>query len=71
MPTKIQTTEVGPDIGLRAILKEAGKIKAAKALYEAMQARYDANWYGYLAKQRLTALGGRPRSAGDRTDAGR
>jgi soluble lytic murein transglycosylase len=50
--------------------ERAGKIKAAKALYEAMQARYDANWYGYLAKQRLTSLGGRPRSAGDRTDAG-
>jgi soluble lytic murein transglycosylase len=37
--------------------ERAGKIAEARALYEAMQARYDANWYGYLAKQRLEALG--------------
>jgi len=36
--------------------ERAGKIAEARALYEAMQARYDANWYGYLAKQRLDAL---------------
>ena len=34
----------------------AGKIAEARALYQAMQARYDANWYGYLAKQRLDAM---------------
>jgi soluble lytic murein transglycosylase len=28
----------------------------AVALYEAMLVRYEANWYGYLAKQRLDAL---------------
>ena len=42
--------------------ERAGKLSAARALYEAMQFRYDANWYGYLAKQRLTAL--RTASAG-------
>ncbi len=36
--------------------ERAGKIAEAQALYEAMLARYDANWYGYLAKQRLEAL---------------
>lgn len=33
--------------------ERAGKLAEARALYEAMLARYDANWYGYLAKQRL------------------
>jgi soluble lytic murein transglycosylase len=33
--------------------ERAGKLGEARALYEAMQERYDANWYGYLAKQRL------------------
>jgi soluble lytic murein transglycosylase len=33
--------------------EKAGKLAEARALYEGMQARYDANWYGYLAKQRL------------------
>ena len=37
--------------------ERAGKLAEARALYEGMQARYDANWYGYLAKQRLDALG--------------
>jgi len=37
--------------------ERAGKLAEARALYEAMQQRYDANWYGYLAKQRLDALG--------------
>ena len=33
--------------------ERAGKLAEARAIYEALQARYDANWYGYLAKQRL------------------
>src|SRR5262249_16151436 len=36
--------------------ERAGKLTEARALYEAMQARYDANWYGYLAKQRRDVL---------------
>jgi peptidoglycan lytic transglycosylase len=36
--------------------ERAGKMAEARALYEAMQARYDANWYGYLAKQRLDVV---------------
>jgi len=28
--------------------ERAGKLAEARALYEAMLARYDANWYGYL-----------------------
>jgi soluble lytic murein transglycosylase len=36
--------------------EKAGKLAEARALYEAMLARYDANWYGYLAKQRLDTL---------------
>ncbi|HEY9504061.1 MAG TPA: transglycosylase SLT domain-containing protein, partial [Pyrinomonadaceae bacterium] len=36
--------------------ERAGKLAEARALYEAMQARYDANWYGYLAKQRLDVI---------------
>jgi soluble lytic murein transglycosylase len=36
--------------------ERAGKLAEARALYEGMQARYDANWYGYLAKQRLDVL---------------
>ena len=36
--------------------ERAGKLAEARALYEAMQDRYDANWYGYLAKQRLDAI---------------
>jgi len=36
--------------------ERAGKLAEARALYEAMQARYDANWYGYLSKIRLDAL---------------
>jgi soluble lytic murein transglycosylase len=36
--------------------ERAGKLAEALALYEGMQARYDANWYGYLAKQRLDVL---------------
>lgn len=36
--------------------ERAGKLAEARALYQAMLARYDANWYGYLAKQRLEAM---------------
>jgi soluble lytic murein transglycosylase len=36
--------------------ERAGKLAEARALYEGMQARYDANWYGYLAKLRLDVL---------------
>ena len=36
--------------------ERAGKVAEARALYEAMLARYDANWYGYLAKQRLDII---------------
>lgn len=36
--------------------ERVGKIAEARAIYEAMQARYDANWYGYLSRQRLEAL---------------
>jgi soluble lytic murein transglycosylase len=36
--------------------ERAGKLTEARALYEAMLERYDANWYGYLAKQRLDVL---------------
>ncbi|HEX8116616.1 MAG TPA: transglycosylase SLT domain-containing protein, partial [Pyrinomonadaceae bacterium] len=36
--------------------ERAGSLGEAVALYEAMQARYEANWYGYLSKQRLDAL---------------
>jgi len=36
--------------------ERAGKLAEARALYQAMLGRYDANWYGYLAQQRLDAL---------------
>lgn len=36
--------------------ERAGKLAEACFLYEAMQARYDANWYGYLSKQKLVLL---------------
>lgn len=36
--------------------ERAGKIAEACVLYEAMTVRYDANWYGHLSLQRLTAL---------------
>ncbi len=36
--------------------ERAGKLAEARALYKAMLGRYDANWYGYLAKQRLDAM---------------
>jgi soluble lytic murein transglycosylase len=34
----------------------AGKLPEACALYESLLVRYDANWYGYLASQRLVSL---------------
>jgi soluble lytic murein transglycosylase len=37
--------------------ERAGKLAEARALYEAMLGRYDANWYGYLAKKRLDVAG--------------
>ncbi len=36
--------------------ERAGKINEACALYDALFYRYSANWYGYLASQRLTNL---------------
>ncbi len=37
--------------------ERANKKAEAIALYRALLARYEAHWYGYLAKQRLAALG--------------
>ncbi len=39
--------------------ERAGKITEACALYDATVYRYGANWYGYIALQRLAALRGR------------
>jgi soluble lytic murein transglycosylase len=36
--------------------ERAGKLAEARAIYQGLQDRYDANWYGYLAKQRLDDL---------------
>ena len=36
--------------------ERAGKFAEARALYEAMLARYNANWYGYLSGQRLETM---------------
>jgi soluble lytic murein transglycosylase len=36
--------------------ERAGKVAEACALYDGLLARYDSNWYGYLAAQRITAL---------------
>lgn len=36
--------------------ERAGRLSDARTLYEAMLQRYDANWYGHLARQRLAAL---------------
>ncbi|HYG80018.1 MAG TPA: transglycosylase SLT domain-containing protein, partial [Pyrinomonadaceae bacterium] len=36
--------------------ERAGKLAEARAIYEGMQARYGANWYGHLSRQRLTAM---------------
>lgn len=36
--------------------ERAGKAQEARAIYQGLQARYSANWYGYLAKQRLDTM---------------
>lgn len=36
--------------------ERSGLLGEAEQLYEALLERYDANWYGYLAKQRLEAM---------------
>jgi soluble lytic murein transglycosylase len=36
--------------------ERAGKVAEARAIYQALLDRYDANWYGYLSKQRLADL---------------
>jgi soluble lytic murein transglycosylase len=36
--------------------ERSGKLPEARALYQAVIGRYDANWYGYLARQRLEAM---------------
>jgi soluble lytic murein transglycosylase len=36
--------------------ERTGKLAEARAIYQGLQARYDANWYGYLAKQRLDTM---------------
>ncbi|MEJ7711266.1 MAG: hypothetical protein WKF84_15725 [Pyrinomonadaceae bacterium] len=38
--------------------ERAGRLADARALYEAMNVRYDATWYGYLAQQRLAKMAG-------------
>ena len=43
--------------------QRAGKLAEARALYEAVLGRYDANWYGYLAKQRLPELANVPKKS--------
>jgi soluble lytic murein transglycosylase len=36
--------------------ERSGKLAEARAIYQGLQARYDANWYGYLAKLRLDTM---------------
>jgi soluble lytic murein transglycosylase len=36
--------------------ERAGKLAEARALYRGLLGRYDANWYGYLTKQRLDVM---------------
>jgi tetratricopeptide (TPR) repeat protein len=43
-------------------LERAGRTAEARAIYQAMLQRYDANWYGELARRRLAAM---PRAAAD------
>ena len=52
--------------------ERAGRLEEARTLYEAMLARYDANWYGYLSKQRLEAMkaAGQLRSHPPKVDPG-
>ena len=49
--------------------ERAGKIPEACALYDGMLYRYGANWYGYLAQQRITALRSQGRCQGRTTSA--
>jgi soluble lytic murein transglycosylase len=51
--------------------ERAGNTAEALALYEAMLVRYEANWYGYLSKQRLETLknAGQLKKSSMRTDA--
>jgi soluble lytic murein transglycosylase len=47
-------------------LERAGRTAEARIIYQAMQQRYDANWYGSLARRRLDAM---PRAAaGEQTN---
>jgi len=50
--------------------EQAGKIAEACALYEGEIYRYSANWYGYLANQRLTAMKSSGKCAGSNLPAG-
>jgi soluble lytic murein transglycosylase len=43
-------------------LERAGRIAEARAIYQALLQRYDANWYGALARRRLDAM---PHTAND------
>src|SRR5260370_36151079 len=36
--------------------ERSGKLAEVQAIYQGLQARYDANWYGYRAKQRLDTI---------------
>jgi soluble lytic murein transglycosylase len=36
--------------------ERAGKLSEARAIYEGMQVRYSANWYGHLSRERLTSM---------------
>ena len=45
--------------------ERAGKLSHARALYAAMLQRYDANWYGDLARQRLDAWKRTPTTAAE------
>ncbi|HEX4899470.1 MAG TPA: tetratricopeptide repeat protein, partial [Pyrinomonadaceae bacterium] len=49
--------------------ERAGKLAEARALYQAVLGRYDANWYGYLAKQRLNAMKGSTPAQGFPSDS--
>jgi soluble lytic murein transglycosylase len=36
--------------------ERSGKLAEARAIYQGLQGRYGANWYGYLAQQRLDTM---------------
>ena len=36
--------------------ERTGKLAEARAIYQGLQSRYDANWYGYLAQKRLDTM---------------